>query len=109
NPENPIWECRQMWSTDIYAGFVESAIQNLKTNTLENADFVFPTFYNPSFYEKEEGKFTNVFNEYNNNSFVFRHFDGSRSSFVPMFSLKYVFRKIMEATGVKIVGDFVEH
>src|SRR5690606_19513101 len=27
----------------------------------------------------------------------------------PMFSLKYVFRKIMEATGVKIVGDFVEH
>lgn len=105
DPDNPVWTVVETWYEN-YQGFIEAGIQALNANVLPTSDFVFPTYYNKKFYDSQDGKFTGIFNEYVDGAFVFKHIDDS-SSFVPMFSLAYIFRKIEETTGIKITGDFI--
>lgn len=108
NESDPAFYLNYKWSED-YTPLINDAIKALDAFDLSNSDFVLPTVYNPSFYQGEEGSFSGIFNEYVDGKLITMHLNGQRSSFIPMFSLTYVFRKIKEATGVEIIGDFVDH
>lgn len=106
--EDPAFELKYCWH-DGYDPLIQAAINGFLNNNVFDDDFVFPTVRNPSFYGDYEGSFSTDFNDYEDGEFIFKLFNGQRSSFIPMFSLAYIFRKIKEATGVEIVGDFVDH
>lgn len=78
----------------------------LSNKSLFDSDFVFPSYQNKGFYQ-EIPYMSGLFNDYYDDTFIFE-FGTKRHSFIPMFSLQYVFKKIEEAVGINIVGDFVE-
>ncbi|NJO92112.1 MAG: hypothetical protein HC831_26425 [Chloroflexia bacterium] len=110
----PVCNLSKSWVAG-YTTWIENDYRALKYQAVIPDDFVLPCLQIDNFYEGIELNMTGAFNVFSNDNYQFRRttilgteFITRTFSFIPCFTLSYVFRKIEEATGVRFIGDFIE-